>query len=71
MIGLFVGPQTQRERNLVRLSAAVCEEKRCVTTLERRLCKRQAYNKLVINFCLHDVKKKRQINYLKVGTKRC
>ena len=54
MIGLFVGPQTQRERNVVRFSAAVCGEKRCVTT---RLCKRHAYNKLLFNFCLHDVKK--------------
>ena len=34
MIGLFVRPQTQRERNVVRFSAAVCREERCVTTLK-------------------------------------
>ena len=34
MIGLFVRPQTQRERNVVRFSAAVCGEERCVTTLK-------------------------------------
>ena len=33
-IGLFVRPQTQRERNVVQFSAAVCEEERCVTTLK-------------------------------------
>ena len=46
MIGLFVGPQTQRERNVVRFSAAVCG---------RSVAWR--YNKLVFNFCLHNVKK--------------
>ena len=34
MIGLFVRPQTQRERNVVRFSAAVSGEERCVTTLK-------------------------------------
>ena len=34
MIGLFVRPQTQRERNVVRFSAAVDGEERCVTTLK-------------------------------------
>ena len=34
MIGLFVRPQIQRERNVVWFSAAVSEEERCVTTLK-------------------------------------
>ena len=34
MIGLFIRPQTQRERNVVRFSAAVSGEERCVTTLK-------------------------------------
>ena len=44
-----------------------------MTTLKTAVysvCSRQAYNKLVFNFCLHDVKK-RQIDYLKVDTKPC
>ena len=34
MIGLFVRPQTQRERNVVRFSAAISGEERCVMTLK-------------------------------------
>ena len=34
MIGLFVRPQTQRESNVVRFSAVVSGEERCVTTLK-------------------------------------
>ena len=34
MIGLFVRPQTQRERNVVRFSAAVSREERCMMTLK-------------------------------------
>ena len=39
MIGLFVRPQTQRERNVVRFSEAVCEEERCVTILKTAVCR--------------------------------
>ena len=34
MIGLFVRPQTQRERNVVRFSAAVSREECCMMTLK-------------------------------------
>ena len=38
MIGLFVRPQTQKERNVVWFSAAICGEDHCLTTQRTADC---------------------------------
>ena len=50
MIGPFIRPQKQWERNVVRMWAAVCGEKRCVT--RQRTAARETRSRHVYRHCL-------------------
>ena len=70
MIGLFVGPRTQRDRNVVRrLSSRLWGEALRDDTNDG--CGKDKPTTSLFLISVFMMLKKRQINYLKVGAKRC